>query len=217
MSCWLELKFRAETISCHAIYENRRIAIWGTVNMWDKWARVINEFRHEKINLSTTAIEQLAESTEITISFYSLIELSKYSPITEKALLILKNHIKPLLIEKYKLLQTAYNEDRFPNRIPVSKLSSIKSNPGYIYLIKSEDGSYKIGKSKNPHTRHKNLSTKFAYQTTLIHTIQASNMERSEKYLHEKFKDIRLNGEWFALTPEDVQWICSLTTLDQEL
>src|SRR2546430_942644 len=38
----------------------------------------------------------------------------------------------------------------------------------------------------------------------------------AESCLHGRFAHCRLGGEWFALQPEDVAWICAITDLEAE-
>jgi hypothetical protein len=42
-------------------------------------------------------------------------------------------------------------------------------------------------------------------------------MRRVEIGLHRRFKSKRQCGEWFDLTPEDVEWICSISEWTPEL
>jgi hypothetical protein len=40
--------------------------------------------------------------------------------------------------------------------------------------------------------------------------IQTSDMRELERMLHARFADKRVDGEWFILTPEDVEYIKGL-------
>jgi hypothetical protein len=74
---------------------------------------------------------------------------------------------------------------------------------GYVYLI-SGGGYYKIGKTTNLQDRRKQIGLQLPFEVSLRHAIQAEDIDRLEIYWHERFAGKRLNGEWFALTAEDV-------------
>lgn len=77
---------------------------------------------------------------------------------------------------------------------------------GYVYLIESYNTQfYKIGVSKNhPNKRVKQLATGNADELRLITYYQTENYRKLEKWLHRKFDALRLEGEWFNLTDEDI-------------
>lgn len=99
-----------------------------------------------------------------------------------------------------------------PHRVERKKLER-KIQKGYIYLLRSEQGHYKIGKSKDVPNRTKALGTALPFKTELIHTIKAADMVAVETQLHERYAHCRLNGEWFALTVEEVAEVMALTAL----
>ena len=78
---------------------------------------------------------------------------------------------------------------------------------GEVYLIKGENGRYKIGYSKNAKTRLKNLRLSSCEDHILIHKFKIKNPYNKEQFLHKKFKDKRCHSEWFELTDEDVEYI----------
>jgi hypothetical protein len=73
-----------------------------------------------------------------------------------------------------------------------------------VYLI--TDGDYfKIGLTKkNAEKRLKELQTGSARELTLVETYSSKNYRKIESWFHRKYKWKRLEGEWFALEPEDV-------------
>lgn len=85
-----------------------------------------------------------------------------------------------------------------------------KPAPGYIYVIRRKDGEYKIGKSKSAVDRIESLSVKLPFAVEPVCVIASDDMNGLEKQLHERFQDKRVNGEWFALTNEDVEYLKSL-------
>ena len=73
--------------------------------------------------------------------------------------------------------------------------------PGYVYFTQGESGgAVKIGYTTNPESRLKTLQTSYPDILKILCLIPGD--EKTEKEYHEKFKDIRLNGEWFKPTEE---------------
>lgn len=72
-----------------------------------------------------------------------------------------------------------------------------KSN-GYVYLISDIDNNtYKIGYSKNPKGRLKQLQIATSNKLILLHTINC-NSGYTEEFIHDKFKDLKIKSEWFT-------------------
>lgn len=69
----------------------------------------------------------------------------------------------------------------------------------YIYIAKESCSKrYKIGISKNPEQRIKNLNTGNPEKLTLIHSYKATEEGfKSESIVHALYADKRLNSEWF--------------------
>lgn len=82
---------------------------------------------------------------------------------------------------------------------------------GYVYLVKAENGLYKIGKSKNVAQRFKSLKTASPVKLELFLTFQTSDMTQAEEMLHFIFSEFREIGEWFRLGKEEI-----LEILDRE-
>jgi Meiotically Up-regulated Gene 113 (MUG113) protein len=79
---------------------------------------------------------------------------------------------------------------------------------GYVYLIQSPTGSYKIGRARNPEDRMKTFNVKLPFEVDYVHLIETSDMYGLERAFHKRYAQKRVNGEWFMLDPEDVQYIC---------
>lgn len=82
--------------------------------------------------------------------------------------------------------------------------------PGYVYLIKAENGLYKIGKTKNINSRLKPFSVAFPMKWELVYSFRSDDYSIAEDTLHIHFDDKRGVGEWFQLLPEDVEYIKSI-------
>ena len=82
---------------------------------------------------------------------------------------------------------------------------------GWVYLIKSDTGHYKIGQTSNLHDRLRTFEVKLPFEITPIHAFFC-HYDRlfCEKWLHEKFAAKRIRGEWFSLTNDDVEFIKSI-------
>lgn len=75
----------------------------------------------------------------------------------------------------------------------------------YVYLISDANSySYKIGISNNPEKRLKTLQTGNEKSLKIIHKVLCENYNNVETALHNKYNFLRVNGEWFELTKEDV-------------
>lgn len=89
-----------------------------------------------------------------------------------------------------------------------SRFKAKKKNPkeGYIYLIKSENGYYKIGRSANVDRRLSQHEMDYPMKLRVIHSFQSSNVRHDEKRLLKAFERKQLRGEWFELDGYDVAW-----------
>jgi predicted outer membrane lipoprotein len=83
------------------------------------------------------------------------------------------------------------------------------TNPeaGFIYLLSDQQGHVKIGRTSQLTTRIKQLSTQPPFRLTLICAFRVIDAAFYEHDMHRQFADKRMNGEWFRLTPEDVELI----------
>lgn len=93
-----------------------------------------------------------------------------------------------------------------------------KAIAGYVYLVKAitPDNHYKIGYSKKPLARIEKLDVKLPFPLDVIHLIKTNDCTTAEQYLHNMFKESRVNGEWFELTERDVATILQIDNLDYE-
>ncbi len=77
---------------------------------------------------------------------------------------------------------------------------------GYVYLL--QHGSrreFKIGRTMNPIRREGEISLQLPEKLEPIHYIKTDDPSGVERYWHNRFADQRKEGEWFALTPQDVK------------
>ena len=75
----------------------------------------------------------------------------------------------------------------------------------YVYLISDINSyTYKIGISSNPEKRLKALQTGNDRVLKIIHKILCENYNDVETAFHNQYGFLRVNGEWFELSEEDV-------------
>jgi predicted GIY-YIG superfamily endonuclease len=87
-----------------------------------------------------------------------------------------------------------------------------------VYLIRGNDGKYKIGIAKNPKKRIKQLQTGNSDELTLIETYPSENASKIESALHRQFSHVKLNGEWFDLSiKEESQFIKNCENIDKTI
>lgn len=72
-----------------------------------------------------------------------------------------------------------------------------------VYLIQSESGLYKIGVSKKPELRVKQLQTGNGEKIVLLHSYITNIPFLLEKSLKNIFAHYRVSGEWFRLPLEE--------------
>jgi hypothetical protein len=75
---------------------------------------------------------------------------------------------------------------------------------GFVYLMKSGP-HYKIGRTNSVGRRASELAIKIPVPPKTIHHIETDDPVGVEAYWHKRFVEKRGEGEWFALSPEDVK------------
>ncbi|NEQ64793.1 MAG: GIY-YIG nuclease family protein [Symploca sp. SIO2D2] len=84
--------------------------------------------------------------------------------------------------------------------------SHYRNKPGYIYLIHAQETDrYKIGlTTRSVEARFAELnSSQSPYPLEIIDWFETDNVTDDEEYLHEKFADYRVHGEWFGA----IRWL----------
>jgi predicted GIY-YIG superfamily endonuclease len=72
----------------------------------------------------------------------------------------------------------------------------------FVYLIKSDNGEYKIGVSKNPNKRLKQLNCGNPFNSEIIHQFETEIPHKVETALHNFYSMNKINREWYDLPIE---------------
>jgi hypothetical protein len=75
---------------------------------------------------------------------------------------------------------------------------------GYVYLLKSGK-FYKIGRTNQLDRRQYEIGLQLPEENQPIHSIETDDPSGIEAYWHNRFKETRMKGEWFTLSPSDVR------------
>lgn len=89
---------------------------------------------------------------------------------------------------------------------PGSPTPATDANLGFVYLIKHGSRSeYKIGRTQNPIRREGEMRLQLPERIKPIHYVETDDPAGVEAYWHTRFAAKRKEGEWFALTADDVR------------
>lgn len=81
---------------------------------------------------------------------------------------------------------------------------------GFVYLIQSPTGDYKIGRTRNPYDRFETFEVKLPFEVDFEWLIPTGDMYALESQLRKRYADCHVNGEWHSLSPEQVSEIVSI-------
>jgi hypothetical protein len=104
-----------------------------------------------------------------------------------------------------KLLTAArIARDRMETEAASSNVVGRANVVGYVYMMKS-GRRYKIGHTKTPSRRHREVRLDLPDPTTLVHTIQTDDPVGIESYWHNRFSSKRVRDtEFFTLDASEV-------------
>lgn len=75
---------------------------------------------------------------------------------------------------------------------------------GHVYMMRL-GRHYKIGKTFSVPRRHREIALELPEKPDVVHAIRTDDPDGIEAYWHRRFAERRTNGEWFALSPEEVK------------
>jgi hypothetical protein len=87
-----------------------------------------------------------------------------------------------------------------------------------VYLIRGNDGRYKIGLAKNPKERITQLQTGNSDALKLMAEYKSENASKIERALHHQYSYVRSIGEWFDLSIiDEVKFIENCERIDNAI
>lgn len=84
------------------------------------------------------------------------------------------------------------------------------NKPNHVYIIQASNGRVKIGIARDPIKRFEKLAIVSPLTLDLIHFFEVDNAWQFEWRLHIFFDALRHHNEWFDLSQDQVQWLCTL-------
>lgn len=158
----------------------------------DKKAGVIKtnttKFSIEKSNKEIILNINNTQSIPLEGVFYSdLLETLQKANILDNPIYGLTSIISPLEVAFLLAFVKATEENKKDIKV------------GYVYLIQSETGLIKIGRTNNVSKRFNSLNTQSSVSLHLIKYYKLSRYFEFETMLHRKFKKYNEHAEWFAI------------------
>lgn len=83
----------------------------------------------------------------------------------------------------------------------------IRQQACFVYLVRAENGLVKIGKTSDMERRFKTLDTMCPVDLEIVGCISSELADELEDKLHAEFDDVRVKGEWFALSLDNIESI----------
>lgn len=127
----------------------------------------------------------------------------------------IKKEEKRVEIEKQKEERRA-NKERQKEKRRLEKeghkeyiLGILPIEYGFVYIIRNTKNWHKIGMTINLDQRFSSLRRKYG-NFDVIHTIETFDMRNLEWGLHTKYREKCIYGEWFNLSPDDLDYLRSL-------
>jgi len=90
-------------------------------------------------------------------------------------------------------------------KIPLEKGGKYFWDTQELYVMKNEYGLYKIGISKDPERRRRQLKNAGGVGIDLLISLRVLSAREEEKKLHQRFKTSRKQGEFFKFEGSDTE------------
>lgn len=95
--------------------------------------------------------------------------------------------------------------------LPTARKALPRSTSGYVYILKHIGGThYKIGCTSKPDDRLHTFEVKLPFPVAYEVLIKCEDRFTLEKELHKHFASKRVDGEWFSLDEDDLDYLRQL-------
>lgn len=216
-----------KTPSEKTLYENTRVGIWDRMRYWPNYGEMVREagLTPNKFDKTKYTREQLCEMFIATIReegkwpTRGILDVKHFNDtsfphsVTFYSKLGLTSGLAQSILE--------YIEDRkgfddiedicnsvlkkFENRDQTSEKNT-EAEHGWVYLFKhGQYNHYRIGRTSDLLRRGNEIRIQLPERAKLIHEIETVDPVGIETYWLNRFKDKKLNGDWFKLTSADVK------------
>lgn len=75
-------------------------------------------------------------------------------------------------------------------------------------MLRAESGDFcKVGRTNNLQTRITTLAIQLPFRVNLHAAYRVCHSEIMERHIHDYFADKRMNGEWFKLSEDDLEFL----------
>jgi len=88
--------------------------------------------------------------------------------------------------------------------VPLPDEPNCREAAGYVYLLRAGP-NFKVGRSVSFERRSRELAIQLPERAETVHVISTDDAVGIEAYWHRRFESKRKNGEWFALSAQDVK------------
>nr|HEX4319229.1 GIY-YIG nuclease family protein [Kofleriaceae bacterium] len=192
---------------------------------WKTWSDAVTEagfepnVPQERISDDELVLALIAVTRELQ-RFPSEIDLSMARarshavPSAKRFRIRLGNHDARIeAVRAYTEGRTEFDDIRsiLPERQSAEELDETPSAglvAGHVYMIATTvrgGRRFKIGHTASVPRRHREIALELPEQPDVIHAIETDDPAGIESYWHQRFAAKRTNGEWFALTADDVR------------
>lgn len=100
-----------------------------------------------------------------------------------------------------------------PDQVPKRQ---IRRAACFVYLFGAANGLIKIGKTVDVRARFKILYTMCPIELELLAVVKTELADELETRLHAEFATVRVKGEWFNLTEDDIDYIIKTYEFDRQ-
>lgn len=132
---------------------------------------------------------------------------SEVMKFVEALLEFYDHHTEAEILEHNEGMKIPFSNDVSP--MPRGETVA-STRQGVVYLMRMGE-FYKIGFTRiSAQARRAIFQSGSPYPIEIVHEIRTAKPEDLERSLHEQFAHKRRNGEWFALSPDDIEYIKGL-------